>query len=127
VKWAVVTQPFRVTVARITPLRRLPVNRKPLGRHFPKRCRSASERSDHQWRRRGDRLLGVAVGAVGSARSGTVALRADLSKTVEELLTTYIAVEQSKRAVEQRAIDAVIAATNEYVTEGLPGEDYSPL
>jgi len=55
-------------------------------------------------------------------------LTADLSKTVEQLLTTYIAREQSKRAEEQHAIDAVIAATNEYVTKyGLPGEDYSPL
>jgi hypothetical protein len=38
-------------------------------------------------------------------------LTADLSKTVEQLLTTCIARERSKRAEEQHAIDAVITAT----------------
>ena len=55
-------------------------------------------------------------------------LTSDLSKTVEGLLTTYIAKEQSKRADEQRAIDAAITATNDFVEQfGLPGADYAPV
>jgi len=55
-------------------------------------------------------------------------LTSDLSGTVETLLATYVARERSRRIEEQRAVDAAIAATNDYVARhGLPGEDYLPV
>jgi antitoxin CcdA len=53
---------------------------------------------------------------------------ADLSETVDGLLSAYVERERSKRANEQLGIDAMIAWTNEFIAKhGLPGEDFSPL
>lgn len=55
-------------------------------------------------------------------------LTSDRPKTVETRPTTYSVHERSKRAEEQRGINAAIAATNDYGARfGLPGEDYSPV
>lgn len=56
------------------------------------------------------------------------ALTSDLSEVVDSLLAACFARERAKRDLEQRGIDALIAATNDFVARhGLPGADHSPV
>jgi hypothetical protein len=55
-------------------------------------------------------------------------LTTDLGRTVETLLTVFIARERWKRDLDQRSLDAEITWLNEiHEKYGLPGADFSPL
>jgi post-segregation antitoxin (ccd killing protein) len=56
------------------------------------------------------------------------ALTANLSETVEKLLSDYVAAEQAKRAEKERRIDETLRLLAEHEAEhGLWGEEYSEL
>ena len=55
-------------------------------------------------------------------------LTANLSETVETLLTAYVSEEQTRRAEQQRGIDTAIRFLNEqYDRHGGFGEEFSPF
>jgi antitoxin CcdA len=55
-------------------------------------------------------------------------LTPNLSETVEGLLEAYIAGQRAKQVEQQSGLQAAIAWANElHDTQGLPGEDFSPL